>query len=421
MELLQTLWRVVIIPEKQLILGLTGSFGSGCSTLMKALIDFFGFKGVSLSKYVKEEWKSRNPQKKSEVIPRNELQTIGNELRERHGTDYLAKKAIGEAKDSIEAGFSLVFDSIRNLGEVQAFREKFPNFFLIAVDCPTTLRWKRVKSDYEKLGLTEYDFQKDDERDKYEEDIVHGQQVQLCVDGADISINNDENYPSGDIAKDKLKLKIESYLGLMTGENKRPPTPMESNMNMAYTQASNSRCIKRCVGAVLVDAKTGTVLASGYNEVPKPAEPCILKYAGRCFRDIYKQNYFRSLEDKGQTCPKCERELKDLVHPFRCECGFDLDKHFIRDKALNRCRALHAEGRAILSIGSRNAEGLTLYTTTFPCFSCAKGIIESKIKTVVYVEPYPDEEAIEVLNEAGIAVIKFEGVKAKAYFRLFGV
>lgn len=402
----------------QLVLGLTGSFGSGCTTLMEALKDL-GFKDFSLSKYVKKEWENRNPQKPA---PRSELQKIGNELRERYGVDYLAKKAIEEAKDAIETKSPLVFNSIRNLGEVEMLRNSFPDFFLISVDSTIELRWQRVKKDYEKLGLTEYDFQSDDETDKYEEDKPHGQQVQLCVDEADIVIKNEEQYPSADIAIDKLRQKTEDdYLGLMTGEKKRPPTPMERFMNDAYTHALASRCIKRRVGAVIVDEKASVVLSSGCNEVPKPAQPCEIKYAGRCYRDVYKQNYFKDLEDKGQTCPKCGIKLEKVAYPFLCKkCGFDLDKYFIRDKALNRCRALHAEEKAILGLGSRNVEGLTLYTTTFPCFSCAKRIVEGKMKNIIYVEPYPDEESIEVLREAGIPTIKFEGVKAKAYFRLFG-
>ena len=409
------------MSTQKIHVGLTGSFGSGCRTLMKAL-ENIGFTGFSLSKYVREEWERRNCKKSSELAPRKELQDIGNDLREANGNNYLAKRAIEEALKETQGKTHLAFRGIRNVGEVQEFRKMFPDFFLIAVDCGTTLRWERVEPDYTKLGLTEYNFQADDERDKYEERIDHGQQVELCVDSADILINHYKNFPNEDIAVDKLKIKIEDYIHLITGEKKRSPYPMESYMNHAYTAASNSKCLKRMVGAVLIDEKNNVILSSGHNEVPQArvTEACLVKFAGRCYRDIYKENYFRELEKKGQTCPKCEEKLENITYPFHCKCGFDLDKYFIRDKALNRCRALHAEEKALLSLGSRNSEGLTLYTTTFPCFSCAKKIVDSKIKSVVYVEPYPDEESIEVLKEVKIPAIKFEGVKARAYFRLFG-
>jgi deoxycytidylate deaminase len=409
----------MVPPKNQIFLGLTGSFGSGCKTLMKSLKKL-GFKGFSLSEYVWQEWEKRNPGKSRELALRRELQMIGNDLREKYGNNYLAKKAIDEARHEIDEGSSIVFKSIRNIGEVEEFRKEFPDFYLIAVDCPTALRWERVRDNYEKHKQTEYDFQEDDQRDKYEEGKDNGQQVELCVDAADILIQNHINYPSEEIAVDKLQTKIEEYIDLIAGKKKRTPTPMESYMNMAYSAAANSRCIKRKVGAVIVDEKEGSVLASGYNEAPAPTEPCAIKYAGRCFRDIYKERYFKDLEKKGQTCPKCGERLINIVYPFHHKCGFDLDKYFIRDKALNRCRALHAEEKAILSMGTRNTEGLTLYTTTFPCFSCSKRIVQGKIRNIIYVEPYPDEESIEILKEANVAVNKFEGVKARAYFRLFG-
>jgi dCMP deaminase len=87
---------------------------------------------------------------------------------------------------------------------------------------------------------------------------------------------------------------------------------------------------------------------------------------------------------------------------------------------MNRCTALHAEEKAIIDIGSRNIRAATLYTTTFPCFTCAQKIVYSKLGSVVFVEPYPDQDAVNILDEAGISIRKFEGIKAKAYFRVFG-
>lgn len=41
-----------------------------------------------------------------------------------------------------------------------------------------------------------------------------------------------------------------------------------------------------------------------------------------------------------------------------------------------------------------------LYCTTFPCHNCAKHIIASGIKRVVYVEPYPKSKALEFHSES---------------------
>jgi len=232
-------------------------------------------------------------------------------------------------------------------------------------------------------------------------------------------IDNDKTFRTRSVAINKLKSKIEGYVDLMMGKL-RPPTRFESYMSMAYSASLMSQCIKRRVGAVIVDEKNDAIVAVGYNENPQPMEPCISKYF-QCYRDIYKAEYFKDLERRDETCPRCNKKLQDLKYPFLCpKCNFDLDKHFIRDKAMNRCTALHAEEKAILNAGSRNVGGYTLYSTTFPCFSCAQKIVYSKLGSVVYVEPYPDPDSIRLLKESKVPVRKFEGAKARAFFRLFG-
>jgi deoxycytidylate deaminase len=377
-----------------------------------------GFIPFSLSNYVKKAWSEKTGKPADQAL-RPQLQDTGNELREKNGDHYFAGLATEEAKRKAKEKTPLVFDSIRNIGEVEYFRKEFPRFFLIAVDCSPSVRWDRVKDQYRQLNRTEDHFEEDDKRDKYEEWNKHGQQVELCVDDADFLIDNDKTFETRAIAVNKLKAKIQGYVDLASG-SLRPPTPFESYMSMAYSTSLMSQCIKRRVGAVIVDERNDAVVAVGYNENPEPMEPCISRYF-QCYRDVYKVKYFEDLERRGETCPKCNEKIHDLQYPFLCQkCNFDLDKHFIRDKAMNRCTALHAEEKAILNAGSRNVQRCTIYTTTFPCFSCSQKIVYSKIGSVVYVEPYPDPDSIKLLKEAKIPVRKFEGVKAKAFFRLFG-
>lgn len=55
---------------------------------------------------------------------------------------------------------------------------------------------------------------------------------------------------------------------------------------------------------------------------------------------------------------------------------------------------VHAEPNAILNSTS-NLKGATLYVTLFPCNECAKLIIQSGIKTVVYLtNKYKDTDSI---------------------------
>lgn len=55
----------------------------------------------------------------------------------------------------------------------------------------------------------------------------------------------------------------------------------------------------------------------------------------------------------------------------------------------------HAELNAILNRGNTDLRGSTLYATLFPCNECAKAIIQSGIKKVIYYsDKYADTDAI---------------------------
>lgn len=65
---------------------------------------------------------------------------------------------------------------------------------------------------------------------------------------------------------------------------------------------------------------------------------------------------------------------------------------------------LHAEANAItkLARSHNNSEGATLYVTASPCIECAKLIIQSGIKRVIYGEKYRLDEGLQLLKRAGI-------------------
>ena len=67
----------------------------------------------------------------------------------------------------------------------------------------------------------------------------------------------------------------------------------------------------------------------------------------------------------------------------------------------------HAEMNAILNKNSSDLHGCTLYVTLFPCNECAKLVIQSGIREVVYLsgKHYEDREMVaarRLLNLAGV-------------------
>ena len=403
------------------VIGFTGSFGSGCSTsaglLADAKLKLLGtpaVRHVRLSDVVKTEWRSKNAKKEAS---REDLQATGDEIRNKHGNQELAKRAINEIQ-KLKSVFQFVFvDGIRNTGEISWLRQEFSDhFYLVAIDAPAPLRWTRSQAAYHKLGLSESEFHKDDARDLGEE-TAYGQQVQLCVDQADVIIVNDETYTKVQLNK-RLGGKLSEYVSLLAGKTSRYPNPDETIMNMAYAASHSTKCLKRQVGAVITSAE-GDVVGIGFNENPSGTLPCIDQY-GECYRDIVRNEYLEELATNGAKCPGCGEAIAATVGPpWRCGCGEKLAERFFPGRAMLWCTALHAEERAILNARGQNLRGATVYTSTFPCFLCAEKIAHAGIKKVVFMEPYPDIRAAGRLEVSKIAVERFEGVRSSAFDRIF--
>jgi dCMP deaminase len=122
-------------------------------------------------------------------------------------------------------------------------------------------------------------------------------------------------------------------------------------LQMAAIWAKNSYCKRRQVGAIIVKGRM--IISDGYNGTPEG------------FENIWE-------EEKNKTKPY----------------------------------VLHAEANAITKVAKSNnsSEGSTLYVTTSPCMECAKLIIQSGIKRVVFSDLYNKNEGLEILRRAGIEV-----------------
>lgn len=126
-------------------------------------------------------------------------------------------------------------------------------------------------------------------------------------------------------------------------------------MRMARIWAENSYCKRRKVGALLV--KNKMIISDGYNGTPSG------------FENI-------------------------------CEDDNNVSKPYV----------LHAEANAITKVARshNSSDGATLYVTASPCIECAKLIIQSGIKRVVYGENYRIMDGIELLKRANIEVVFIE-------------
>jgi dCMP deaminase len=122
-------------------------------------------------------------------------------------------------------------------------------------------------------------------------------------------------------------------------------------LEMARIWAKNSYCIRRQVGALIV--KDRMIISDGYNGTPEG------------FENV------------------CEDE-NGITKPY----------------------VLHAEANAITKVAKSNnsSDGATLYITTSPCVECAKLIIQSGIRRVVFCDNYHSDEGVKLLHKANIEV-----------------
>lgn len=402
------------------VIGLTGGFGSGCTTAAKLLRDKANSRLLSLSEEIKAEWKSRSSGKQP---TRRDLQRLGDELRESEGAGTLIERVLeGEQLSEGPPASHIVIDGIRNLGEVIRLRQEFGyRFTLMAIASTSLDRWERIgSSEYVDRGLSESDFLDDDKRDRNEE-TEYGQQVELCIDAADVLVCN-----TSDVTLTKFRRSVLELARLAIGEKKRPATPDEIHMHMAFSSRFTSKCIKRNVGAVIVDSH-GEVVGVGYNENPLGTKPCIEEeeYGLNCYRDIVRNRHFAQLSAEEARCPACGIQIPHIEGPpWRCPACFadgkktNLEAYFFPDRAMSWCTAVHAEDRAIWAAGER-ARGCTLYTTTHPCFQCAEKLTNAGIREVCFTETYPDELSVDRLELAGIKTRQFEGVRSAAFERIF--
>jgi deoxycytidylate deaminase len=428
---------VLTDTSERFVVGVTGSLGSGCTTLSKTL-EKKGFKRVSISDAIKQKFRELNPGKeptRQSFGPdwRAVLQDIGNKGRSGEFSkdgktntrsshcDYWVKQTWDSLNN--HAG-DIVIDGIRNTEEVEYLRKVIPHgkFWLIAVYADVDTRWERLEAQgsYENRKV----FVRDDQRDS-REDNPAGQRVQRCVYSADYVFNNVQKIEPTHQICDAVWRRLRDHVSIMKGDSSRDPTKAEVFMATAVSQSHASRCIKRKVGALIVDEERNIPLSVGYNDNPIGMEACFSRYDGLCYKDKVMES---KLESMGPLyCPECGFLHKRISPPWICgnktpeekQCRCNFKSKFFPSRNIELCTALHAEERAIRSLGSRSAEGCTIYVNTFPCFQCARYIKDADIKKVVYVEAYPIKEAVDFLKDNGIEIVPFEGFKPRVFNQVF--
>ena len=138
-------------------------------------------------------------------------------------------------------------------------------------------------------------------------------------------------------------------------------------LRLAEVTALRGTCLRRQVGCVLLDFD-GKVLATGYNGVASGMEHC---------------------NESVVRVPGLRRELLADT-PFACH-GARLPT----GTGLDLCEAVHAEQNALLQCA--NVRDIhACYTTVSPCIHCAKLLMNTGCRHIVFREEYAHPSAKEL-------------------------
>lgn len=153
-------------------------------------------------------------------------------------------------------------------------------------------------------------------------------------------------------------------------------------MEIAYSVAKLSYAERRKVGCVIV--KDDQIVSFGYNGTPK------------------------GFDNTCECHHKMDSDAGAWLDPETIEEQWPLEDSEGRYKLTTKKEVLHAESNALTKIAksTMSSDGADLYTTTAPCFDCAKLIIQSGITKVFYNETYRDMSGVDLLKQANIDVIE---------------
>lgn len=178
------------------------------------------------------------------------------------------------------------------------------------------------------------------------------------------------------IKKDKIE-EID-YVTEKSTNNKFPIFSWEEYfMAVAQISSMRSKDPSTQVGAVIVDSDN-RILSIGYNGLPNGCS--------------------------------------DNEFPWNSEPENDTEEAKINVK---NYYVVHAELNAILNYKGESLKGTTLYVTLIPCYECAKAIIQSGIKKIVYLnfrDYFTNKATFKMLKSAGVEIVQYKNDNSENHY-----
>jgi deoxycytidylate deaminase len=446
--------------SKELIVGFIGPIGCGLAKVIsdaEQILQSIGYKVVriKISKLLDDEIRAGNCsvgeyQDSSSTFRRyNRLQDAGKDLRQGLGTGCLAEYAMQEISlhrlgggsqddvifQSIPNRVAYLIDQLKHPDEVEMLRAVYRKlFYLIGT---TSFKLQR-ESFFAEQGMGTGEVKELIERDRREDEQA-GQQLEKALKLADLYVRN--KFGNGSSAA-----ALTRFFEMVHGTKIHTPTKEEHGMYLAHAAGVKSACLSRQVGAA-VFSKEWEIVATGCNDVPQSGGGLYGADSRTDMRCYAHGGHCRNVEHKGKIRDRIKDELKlirkdqDLnLSAISDEQLIDVTERIFKrsgvENLLEFSRSVHAEMDAIVSAarnGSKAILGGFLFTTTYPCHSCARHIVAAGISEVFFIEPYEKSLALTLHDDAisfdieqanintpnKVRFSHFEGVSPRTYVQLF--
>jgi deoxycytidylate deaminase len=423
--------RLTSRQSEEIVIAFAGPVGCGIDEVIEAtrrsLLQLgYGVELVKLSDCLVELAHSRTgsndlavPCGNSDYLERHTLlQCVARQLRQSTGDLHILaefgvqsifvrrqerEQTLASGATAVPRRVAYLLDQLKRPEEVELLRALYRNlFYLIGVTRPHEQRLRHLIS----LGLSRSEAERLIDIDRHE-DSSAGQRLDKTLHLADMFVCNEAEAGAG--------LMVDRFIRLVHGDRTLSPSADEAGMYAAHAASLRSACLSRQVGAAIVNAH-GDVMATGCNDVPTAMgglyssgcagdQRCVHLPGRQCFNDLHKR--------------KLQARIGEVLDASLAEMQIRLPQE-VRRRALEAVyretrvgsltefsRAVHAEMEAILAIARNGVKGLmgaTLFSTTFPCHSCARHIVAAGIHRVVYIEPYDKSLAQDLHRDS----IEFE-------------
>lgn len=442
-------------PHPELVFGLIGPVGVDLEPVIAVLYRElravnYTVKSIQLSRQI-ENFFGTDHSQETEDLRISKLMDEGTRLRRDSGCgDAVAWLGIAEIRrirfEELGENFSknaFILRSLKHPKEVETLRSVYgKGFFVISVYSPrevrvTALADRISRSNFGKGKKARAIAEEMVERDEEEESTSLGQDVRDAFPLADLFVDSRN--------KSALAAQISRFFELLFGNVFHTPSRDEQGMHYARSAALRSADLNRQVGAAILRTE-GDLIAVGCNDVPKAGGDLYWpgdKGDARDFQKGVDAMADERLQVLGELLERFKSgkllskkidgtKLNELVRGLISGDKKRVLKGSRVMGLLEFGRSVHAEMAALMSAARLgiSVKDATLFCTTFPCHMCARHIVASGIKRVVYVEPYPKSKA-RPLHRDSISVDPsvpsvdlvnfepFEGVAPRQYQDIF--